>query len=154
MRRALLLITLLLVTASHLPAPIQEESPAATPQRTPKPKPKPSESNVKAELKPSATPAKQNRFAGTWSGVMSTFPWGDISQTIIVDPTEATMTMMSTDKGTSKVVRVERRGETLIGNFGTGGTYSLTPLGDGTTALVRLQAPFNDNTASYRRVAK
>jgi hypothetical protein len=64
------------------------------------------------------------------------------------------MTMISAngpETGKTGVARAEHQGDTLKANFGLRGVYTLNPLGDGLTALVRLQAPFNDNTASYRR---
>jgi hypothetical protein len=158
----MLLTALLLVTAHRLPAPIQEIPESVTP--APKQPVRPKGRALKSETapsearsnrpKPTVAQTKSVQFAGTWAGITHTFPWGDISQTITVDATETTMTMVSTngpDSGKSRTVKAERNGDTLKGNFGNRGVYSLTPLADGATALVRLQAPFNDNTASYHR---
>lgn len=161
MRRSLrfpIVLFSMLIIAHRSPAPIVEENPTPAHERVAKSKPKrtaESKSSSSA-AKPRATPAPlpTRRFAGTWAGVTQTFPWGDISQTITVDSTETTMTMVSTngpDAGSPRTVKAERESDTLKGNFGNRGVYSLTPLADGSTALVRLQALFNDNTASYHR---
>lgn len=161
----LLPIALLLISAHRLPAPISEvETPAPTPEQSAKTrqaralKPKAANENSERPGKrrspsptPKIQPTQQSRFAGAWTGVMHTFPWGDIPQTITVDPMEATMRIVSIKPAGDSTVRAEQHGGTLTGHFGSGGTYSLTPLADGSTALVRLQAPFNDNTATYHR---
>jgi hypothetical protein len=164
MKRSLLLCLrtgFLLSTAHQLPAPIQEvpESPTPVPEQSAKPKPKPkpkvmsedSANRQPSSPTPKTQPIQQSRFAGVWSGVTHTFPWGDVSETITVDPTETTMTLANTMHKESRTARAERHGDTLTANFSMWGIYSLTPLSDGATALVRLQAPFNDNTASYHR---
>jgi outer membrane biosynthesis protein TonB len=151
-------------------AKVEEQTPAPAPQQsvsaekgstTPTPAakstsaPKSRGTSKTPQSKAHATPTQiVAKFAGTWTGVTHTFPWGDISKTITVDPTETKMTMLSSngpDAGKLGTTRAQQQGDTLVGNFGARGVYSLTPLADGTTALVRLQAPFNDNTASYNR---
>src|SRR6266849_2729587 len=170
--RTCLVCCLLSAITHRLPAPIveTEEKPTPAPEQSEAPKPKEKHSRAKSttssnepSTKPeprsartsegttkfsvrSAAPQTHSRFAGTWAGVTHTFPWGDISQTITVDATETTMTMVSSngpDAGSPRTVKAERVGDTLKGNFGNRGAYSLTALADGVTALVRLQAPFN-----------
>ncbi len=156
---------LLLVISDRLPAPIQEvpESPTPAPEQSAKPKPKrtikpkatgeSSESSTKRQ-RPSPTPkiqsTQQSRFAGSWAGVIHTL-MGDIAETITVNTTETAMTVVATSDGRTKTAKVERRGDTLKANFGSWGSYSLTPLSDGSTALVHYQNLFDDDTASYRR---
>ena len=163
--RLLLLTALLLVTAHRLPAPIQEVPEASTPapQQSVKPrlKPSPAAKQTKQTKESNLAPTKQqagprrSRFAGSWTGTMPTFPWGSIPQTITIDAAETTMTRLrdwsSTQPGgTSKA---EVTGDTLTASFGSGGVLSLTPLADGVSALVRLRAPFNNQTATFHRVA-
>jgi hypothetical protein len=157
----------LCLTAHRLPAPIQEiaESPTPAPsvaslpmsKEKPRIKPKP-----KSDASPSATTAvrqqanaKRSRFAGAWVGIMPTFPWGSIPQTITIDSAETTMTRArdwsSTQPGGT--VKAEVKGDTLTASFGSGGVLSLTPQGDGSTAVVRLRAPFNDQTAIFRKTS-
>ena len=162
-RIALLVLLLVVAGAARLPAPIQEvpESPtpkptvSVTPKVKPKPKPKIDEKESRTTpARPQTTP-KTSRFAGAWTGVMPTFPWGSIPQTITVDSAEKTMTRLrdwsSTEPGGT--VNAEVKGDTLTANFGSGGVLSLTPQGDGSTAVVRLKAPFNNQTAIFRRTS-
>jgi hypothetical protein len=181
-RRGIVFILLtLLIGAPRLPAPIQEvpvETAAPLPEQSPAPgvnrsskqsaSPAPkvagrasirSTPNKEPRLTSSAntaTPRARSLFAGTWTGVTHTFPWGDISQTITVDPSETRMTMVSVngpDSAKPGVADAQRYGDTLKANFGLRGIYTLTALSDGSTVLVRLQAPFNDSTACYHRTA-
>ena len=114
----ILAVTLLLITAHRLPAPIQEipESPtpaptasakpraAQTPKATPKPKPKPSKDEIasrerkrtrsdgvapaSAAAQPTVTQRKAKHFAGTWAGTMHAENGQTYPVTVIVDPTE------------------------------------------------------------------
>src|SRR5205807_772545 len=64
------------------------------------------------------------------------------------------MTMLPSNgpnSGSPATARIQRQGAELKANLGARASYTLTLLADGSTMLVRLQAPFNDNTASYRR---
>jgi hypothetical protein len=162
-RIGLLVLLLVIVGAARLPAPIQEvpESPtpkptvSVTPKAKPKPKPKIDEKEPRrTPARPQTTP-KTSRFAGAWAGVMPTFPWGSIPQTITVDAAEKTMTRLrdwsSTEPGGT--VNAEVKGDTLTADFGSGGVLSLTPQGDGSTAVVRLRAPFNNQTAIFRKTS-
>jgi hypothetical protein len=158
----LLVAAVLLVTAHRLPAPIQEvpqsptPPPAAAPTATPKSKPKPkSEAGTVPSLAKQHANAKRSRFAGAWVGTMPTFPWGNIPQTITVDPAETTITRLrdwssAQPGGTAKA---ELKEDTLTANFGSGGVLSLTPQADGSTALVRLRAPFNNQRAIFRKTS-
>jgi outer membrane biosynthesis protein TonB len=153
----------LLITAHRLPAPIQEvkESPTPAPTVSPTAKPKP-KSKPKIEAKePGISPARQqttpkpSRFAGAWEGVMPTFPWGSIPQTITVDSAEKTMTRLRdwSSAQPGGTVNAVVKGNTLTADFGSGGVLSLTPQGDGSSAVVRLRAPFNNQSAVFRRMS-
>jgi hypothetical protein len=95
MRWLPLVTALLLITAHHLPAPIQEEStPTPAPERSAKPKAKratnsktntaepESSAKIRSRATPVPTPAK--KFAGTWKGTLSGQQW-----TIVIEPNEA-----------------------------------------------------------------
>ena len=150
----LLLTCCLLFFSSHrLPAPIVEESPTPTLQSL-----KPKRAKSSATPKPTSerkqeTSAKKIRFAGKWVGTMPEVPWGNVATELTVDQAQTTMTWQ--ESGQHKgIARAQVVGDTLQGNFvvGVAETWSITPLGDGTTARVRLQAFMNDQTAIFHRV--
>ena len=153
---------LLLLGAHRLPAPIQEvqesPTPAAKEKKETKPRPKPKPSPTEADEKDSSkkSPPKTLRFAGKWVGVMPEVPWGNVATELTIDAAENTMhwTESGKEKGTAKTTIVN--GDTIQGKFmvGVAETWSLTPLGDGSSARVRLQAMMNDQTATFHRVAK
>ena len=164
MKSLLRLVVLLLsifVIAQRSPAPIVEEKPTPAPKQMAKPKPtrvtqpKVDRATTPSRAAHSPTPAPSKRFAGSWTGVMHTFPWGDIPQTVTIDFAEETMTRArdwsSTNPGGTAPVR--REGNSLKADFGSGGVLLLTRLGDGRTALLRLTAPFNDQTAVFRKTS-
>lgn len=155
---ALLLIVLLLAPTRRLPAPIHElpeqtpppSSPANTPTTThkPSPKPKPKATNAHVSV------AKRSRFAGTWVGTMPTFPWGNIAIVLRVDSTGKTMSKSWAGQ-TSDSAKTQLNGDALQATFpALEGTWSVAPLPDGTTASVRLQAPFNDQTVIFQRAVE
>ena len=152
-----LVATLLFVTADRLPAPISEvpdnPTPAATPKSKPKPKPKPEASeSTKTAVKQQPTP-KQSRFAGTWVGTIPAFPTGPQDTILTVDPKEATMSHTWVGHPPTQVAKAEIFGDTIRATFHTDVTFtfSLTPMSDGVTASVRLQAFLNNNKAVFRR---
>lgn len=153
---------LLLITAGRLPAPIQEvqESPTPAPkikkEPRPSPKPKPSPNESSGDEARKQSPVKARRFAGKWVGVMREVPWGNVATELTIDANESTMhwTESGKEKGTAKATIVN--GDTIQANFAVGvaETWSVTPLADGNTARVRLQAVMNDQSATFHRVAK
>jgi len=172
MKRTLALfltIALLVITAHRLPAPISEipESPTPAPTVVPtvaptsKPKPK-SLPKPKSEASESITKSvkqqpspKQSRFAGTWAGIMPTFPAGNQATELVVDSTETTMTV--TWFGKENAAKAQLKGDTLQATFPPPPfqpqphTWSLTPQPDGETARVRFQCFMNDATAVFHR---
>ena len=158
----LIIAALLFVIAPRLLAPIQEMSESPTPkpkaQNGTKPRPKAKPTATPNEARKSTTKpqklAMNNRFAGTWVGTMPEVPWGNVATELIIDQTGTTMQWQEsgTQKGTSPA---QISGNTIQANFqiGVAETWSLTLLGDGTTARVRLQAFMNDQTAVFHRVA-
>jgi hypothetical protein len=147
-----------LLTAPRSPAPIVEET---TPRPTvaPRPEAKPKRAKSHAAPKPTSEPKQERsankiRFAGKWVGTMSEVPWGNVATELTVDQAEATMHWQESgqEKGLAKASVVN--GNTLQANFvvGVAETWSITPLSDGTTARVRLQAFMNDQTAIFHRL--
>ena len=139
----------------RLPAPIQETDPSPTPVQ----KVKQRSNNVnKTEAKPS-TPAPKPRalLAGTWAGVVHTFPAGDQSATFVISPDETTFTVNWFGKtGTVATQRVGT--STLTATFPQRSqpqsqVWTVTPQPDGLTALVHFQAFLNDSSTTFRRTA-
>jgi hypothetical protein len=161
--RLLLVLVSLVITADRLPAPIQEETPTPAPEQSAKPKrsgkPKVTSESSETSTKrqtlspmPKNQPTRQSRFAGGWTGVVHTNLM-DVSETIIVDPTETTMTVIGTSDGRKRTAAAERNGDTIKATFGLWGTYSLTPLPDGSTARIHYQNILDDKTELYHRTA-
>jgi hypothetical protein len=162
--RCLVIAGLLVVSAHRLPAPIQEvpESPTPAPSVAPtaKPKAKPSP-KPKTEPSESATrPVQQqssstrSRFAGTWVGTIPAFPTGPQDTVLTIDPRETTMLHTWTGHPPTQVAKTETKGDTIQATFPNGvATYSfaVTPMPDGVTASVHMQAFMNDFTAVFRR---
>ena len=156
------ILWILLATAYRLPAPIEEIPERPTPEpkikKGTKPRPKAKSTSTPNETTKGATklqkPAISSRFAGKWVGTMPEVPWGNVATELIIDQTAATMQWQESgnQKGTSPA---QINGDTIQANFQVGvpETWSLTLLGDGTTARVRLQAFMNDQTAVFHRVA-
>jgi hypothetical protein len=165
MRWLPLITALLLITAHRLPAPIvEEEKPTPTPASAQTPKEK--KSSIKSKETPHlkqasrATPeqkasVKQKRFAGTWVGTIPAFPTGPQETRLTIDPSETIMHHEWVGHPPQNDARAEIIGDTLRAAFHEAipFTFSLTPLGDGMSAQVRLQAFMNDQTAIFHRVA-
>jgi len=159
MKYAVLFLAFFFVTTQRAPAPIQEIQESPTPASTAKAKTKskatssPNESS-KSDAKKRPAP-KTSRFAGKWIGIMPEVPWGNMATELTVDPSETTMhwTESGKEKGTGKATI---NGDTIQASFvvGVSEIWSLTPMGDGSTARVRLQAFMNDQNAVFHRVAK
>lgn len=165
-----LVAALLLVTAHRLPAPISEipESPTPAPEQSAKPKPKRtakpkvasehSENSTKRQT-PSTTPRNQPtptqlRFAGTWNGIMNCGIAGNIEHTITIDLAQNSMAVWQTNDPSVRVDGpAQSSGDTITGNYGWNGTWSVTPYPDGQTATVRFQAFLLDSSAIFRRQA-
>lgn len=158
--RFLLTLTLLLLIAHRLPAPISEEATTPKPQSkreaTPKSKPKPEASapaTASARQQPSVA---RSRFAGTWVGTIPAFPTGPQDTVLTIDSKETTMLHTWTNHPPSQVAKAEISGDTMKATFPNGVatyTFSVTPMPDGVTASVRLQAFMNDNRAVFRRTS-
>jgi hypothetical protein len=154
----------LLVTTHRLPAPISEESPTPAPEQSAKPKAKRViESKTNRASTPSRAvgtlaPARSKKFAGTWTGIMQTFPAGNQTTQLVVDSTEKTMTVSWFGKTSS--AKAQLNGDTLQATFPPPAfqpqshNWSITPQPDGVSARVRFQCFLNDFTAVFRRVAE
>jgi cytoskeletal protein RodZ len=108
--RLLLMVSVLLITAHRLPAPIvEEEKPTPAAEQSAKPKPKPtikpkatrenSESATRRQTSsppPKTQPTQQNRFSGTWNGIINCGPGGDIEHTIAIDTAHNLVTVWQT----------------------------------------------------------
>ena len=156
------------MTASHLPAPIQEITETPTPVAEQSAKPTrakssasslSSEKNEKAAVQKSVAKSSPDQsrktFAGTWIGTIPAFPTGPQETVLTVDPTETKMQQTWVGHRTA-VAQARIEGDTLRATY-TGGvtyTWSLTPLPDGVSARARLQAFMNDQTAIFHRVVK
>jgi hypothetical protein len=158
----------ILLIAQRAPAPIvePEATPSVTPavkqSEVPKRKHHPTRSTTaeqssspQSEAKPTPrlTPSvTRSRLAGTWVGVMPTFPWGDITETFTINEHLTEVTLVTSREQFLKAVHIRIEGDKLIADFGgLYGIYTLTPSADGITVSVRLQAIMNDHTATYRR---
>ena len=144
--RFCLVCWLLFISAHRLPAPIAEESSTPVPQQSAKPKPKriskPKVANENAEaavtsqkrtIAPAATP-NQNRFDGTWMGTLNNLPFaGNVDFTLVVTANGTSVTEKSANFGTN-AFEVNCDGSTM--KWETGSSWTLTPIGDGQTALV------------------
>src|SRR6266481_903351 len=144
--RFCLVCCLLFITAHRLPAPISEESPTPAPVQSAKPKlkrvSKPKVANENAEgavtspkrtIAPAATP-NQNRFDGTWVGTLNNLPFaGNVDFTLSVTGSGTSVTEKSANFGTN-TFEVACDGSTM--KWETGSSWTLTPIGDGQTALV------------------
>jgi len=144
--RFCLICSALLLTAHRLPAPIAEESSTPVPQQSAKPKPKrvikPKVTTENAEgavtsqkrmIAPAATP-NQNRFDGTWMGTLNNLPFaGNVDFTLVVTANGTSVTEKSANFGTN-TFEVNCDGSTM--KWETGSSWTLTPIGDGQTALV------------------
>ena len=145
-RQLCFIFCLLLAFAHRLPAPIAEESSTPVPQQSAKPKPKriskPKVANENAEaavtsqkrtIAPAATP-NQNRFDGTWMGTLNNLPFaGNVDFTLVVTANGTSVTEKSANFGTN-TFEVNCDGSTM--KWETGSSWTLTPIGDGQTALV------------------
>jgi hypothetical protein len=150
---------LLLATAQQLPAPISEiESPTPTPERSakpklrlaPKPKPKP-EASAAATNSVTQQTGKHSRFAGTWVGTMPIVPYGDVAIEFDIDKTETTV--IGKSRLGTEVVKARIDGGTLQANLRLS-TWWITPEPGGKTAIVRIKAQMNDQTAVFHRAAE
>src|SRR3954468_23613780 len=157
--RRIVQITVLVIAcfvfAHRLPAPIQETDASPTPARKVKQK---SDNVKKTEPKPpTPTPKSKAPLAGTWAGVVHTFPAGDQSATFVISPDETTFTVMWFGK--TGTVATERVGtSTLKATFPQRSqpqsqVWTVTPQPDGMTALVHFQAFLNDSSTTFRRTA-
>jgi hypothetical protein len=154
----------LLISTHRLPAPISEvETPTPTPEQSAKPKPKSLLRPKKIRTADSSTtPArqqpisKQSRFAGTWVGTIPAFPTGAQDTILTVDSKETTMSHLWTSHPPTDIAKAEIVGDTIRATFHANVTFtfSVTPKPDGVTAIVRLQAFMNDDTAVFHRAAE
>jgi len=129
MKRTLVLfvsITLLLVTAHRLPAPIVEETtPTPAPQESAKPKPK-------RITKPKVT----TKFAGTWTGTIRFGPALVVDYTLVINSAGSSVQEKSAQWG-SHFYSATCDGKTVRWQtLGTDSRWALTPNPDGKTALV------------------
>jgi hypothetical protein len=143
--RSCLVCWLLFVSAHRLPAPIAEESSTPVPAQSVKPKPKrvskPKVANENAEgavtsqkrtIAPAATP-NQNHFDGTWLGTLNNLPFaGNVDFTLVVTANGTSVTEKSNFG--MNTFQVNCDGSTM--KWETGSSWTLTPIGDGQTALV------------------
>ena len=150
--------------AERSPAPIvEEEKPTPAPEeQTTKSKRKSvekSEASKPAEAAKSKESSKpKERFAGTWTGIMKTFPAGNQTTQIVIDSTETTMTVAWFGKTAS--AKAQLNGDTLQATFPPPAFqpeshhWAITPQPDGVSARVHFQCFLNDFTAVFHRVAR
>jgi len=156
-------IGFLVIAAHRLPAPIQEiqENPTAAAKQSAKPKPKRTRKpeRIAKDVSPNPQssfptpkfqPTPNRRFAGAWSGVLHTNLVA-IPETIVVDSTETTMTVIANSDGRRKTGPIERDGDALKVTLGLWGTYSLTPSSDGSTAVLRYENILDSRTELFHR---
>jgi len=162
--RICLVCCLLFITAHRLPAPITEESATPAPEQLAKPKTKRAiESKTNHPPAPSralsgATTARSKKFAGTWSGIMQTFPAGNQTTQIVIDSTETTMTVSWF--GQTASAKTQLNGGALQATFPPPAfqpqshNWSITPQPDGASARVHFQCFMNDFNAVFHRVGE
>jgi hypothetical protein len=143
--RPLLALTLLLMTAHRLPAPISEEStPTPKPKQESTPRPKP-----KTEAAPKPKAASKLSFTGTWSGTT-------INQSSDGSSGAASYIVKISDDEKAVLVNVGEVGKTVGGppspasctRFGEALTWSFSSAGGTTTYTMRLNS---NGTASFLR---
>jgi hypothetical protein len=166
-------LALLLITAARLPAPIQEIPESQTPapqesvsQQKPKhsakskPKAEPREASNKRHESTQLTqikarrPENQSRCAGVWTGMLSFGIVGTAEETLTIDPT-GTVVLEKNQFG-SATHPATWNGATV--RFQAGAlneiTFTLTPNGDGQTAVVTADSMFISNPgAAFRKIA-
>ena len=160
--RFCLVCGLLFITAHRLPAPISEENTTPPPEQSAKPKPKRA-SEPKTERKETSSrtatapaPARSRKFAGTWTGIMQTFPAGNQTTQIEINPAETTMTVSWF--GQTASAKAQLNGDTLQATFPPPAFqpqshhWAITPQPDGVNARVHFQCFMNDFTAVFHRI--
>jgi hypothetical protein len=138
--RFCLVAALLISTAHHSPAPIQEENPTPAPTLKPKAKapraaskPKPSASAARARPTAAATPLP-SKFDGTWTGTLPNLPFvGNVDFTLLVSANGTSVTENSANFGTNSF-QANCDGVTM--KWETGSSWTLTPNPDGQAGLV------------------
>ncbi len=104
-----------------------------------------------------STPARSKKFAGTWTGIMQTFPAGNQTTQLVIDSTETTMTVSWF--GQTSSAKAQLNGDALQATFPPPAFqsqphhWSITPQPDGVSARVHFQCFLNDFTAVFRRIA-
>ena len=148
--RFLLIVSLLVITAHRLPAPIQEvETPTPTPaeqarskKSSAKPKAKAAESEAapKTQARSSSTsaaaPQGAAKFAGTWTGTIDQ-PMGTSKVSLLFNATGTSVTFA----GRKRRAVIKNDGNTISWHSGLmeGNVWTLTPNSDGKTAHVTLR---------------
>jgi len=153
------LLSILLI-AQRSPAPIiEEEEPTPAPAAEEQPTKSKRKSGENSEASKPAQPKKpKERFAGTWTGIMKTFPAGNQTTQIVIDSTETTMTVSWFGKTASS--KAQLNGDTLQATFPPPAFqpephhWAITPQPDGVSARVHFQCFLNDFTAVFHRVAR
>ncbi len=169
-RRSLFLILwplALILTATHLPAPIVEtpETPTPAPEQSEAPKSKtkhstktrPSdfESSARSETRPAATPKPPREgpagFAGTWSGKISQGVLGHTPTTLTVNAAATSVELSHNLGGGMRPVTLS--GNTISWHTGIVGeiAWTLTPNGDGQTAQVTMKGLLVHDSTTFRR---
>jgi len=139
-------ITLLVITAHRLPAPISEENHTPASEQTPKPKakrsPKPKavaedadQTTARRTRAPVATPTPiQDHFDGAWVGTLNNLPFtGNVEFTLFVSGSGTSVIEKSANFG-SNTFQSSCDGNTM--RWETGSSWTLTPNPDGQTALI------------------
>jgi hypothetical protein len=148
-------VVVFFASTHRLPAPIQEITETPTPARKLKQR---SDDVKKSETKRS-TPVPKSRapLAGTWVGTVHTFPTGDQTATLVINPTETAFTVYW--YGKTATVATQRVGtSTLTATFSQTSqpqaqVWTITPQPDGTTALVHFTAFLNDSNTVFRQTS-
>jgi hypothetical protein len=100
--------------------------------------------------------ARSKKFAGTWSGTMQTFPAGNQTTQLVINPSETTMTISWF--GQTSSAKAQINGDTLEATFPPPAFqpqshhWAITPQPDGVSARVHFQCFLNDFTAVFHKV--
>jgi hypothetical protein len=151
--RVLITITMLLIAAHRLPAPILEvpESPSPTPNLTPSPPPAIARPTI-ATVRTTPSAPGPVRFGGTWTGKIKEAKFGDLDMTVVINP-DGTSLKVSSRHGTA-VRPTTVNGNTLswTGGIKNDVFWTLTPNADGQTASVTRKWTNQFTSATFRCV--
>jgi hypothetical protein len=154
--RLALIAVLLFLTAHRLPAPVTElpDNPTPAPEQAPKPKwkrPVRAKSRTTGNENESAkAPATlgPGKFAGNWFGTINQGVWGDVKVALVVNANGSSVKMTAGERPATVNSNTVAWKSGLFNEI----TWTLTPQGSGTTALVTSKSGLGVNgTATFNR---